>query len=161
MEKNLKREYMYTYIYMNQFAIHLKLTWHCKSIRFQYGSVGKESAHNAGNRRFRFDPWVRKIPWRRKWQLTPVFLPEKSHGQRRLAVYSPKGQKELDTTEPLSMHAKFFKRVNCVICELNVNKAAINCTNFKTKMLYNIMHVICNFLKMYRIRKKTRMKKEL
>ena len=100
-------------------------------------------------------------PWRRKWQLTPVFLPEKSHGQRRLAVYSPKGQKELDTTEPLSMHAKFFKRVNCVICELNVNKAAINCTNFKTKMLYNILHVICNFFKMYRIRKKTRMKKEL
>jgi len=33
--------------------------------------------------------WVRKIPWRRKWQLTPVFLPEKSHGQRSLAGCSP------------------------------------------------------------------------
>ena len=33
----------------------------------------------------RFDPWVKKIPWRRKWQLTPVFLPGKSHGQRSLA----------------------------------------------------------------------------
>ena len=33
-----------------------------------------------------FDPWVRKIPWRRKWQLTPVFLPGKSHGQRSLVV---------------------------------------------------------------------------
>ena len=32
-----------------------------------------------------FDPWVRKIPWRRKWQPTPVFLPGKSHGQRSLA----------------------------------------------------------------------------
>ena len=33
-----------------------------------------------------FDPWVGKIPWRRKWQLTPVFLPRESHGQRRAAV---------------------------------------------------------------------------
>ena len=36
-----------------------------------------------------FDPWVRKIPWRRKWQPTPVFLPGKSYGQRSLAGYSP------------------------------------------------------------------------
>ena len=35
----------------------------------------------------RFDPWVRKIPWRRKWQPIPIFLPRKSHGQRRLAGY--------------------------------------------------------------------------
>ena len=35
-------------------------------------------------RRPGFDPWVRKIPWRRKWQPTPVFLPEKSHGERTL-----------------------------------------------------------------------------
>ena len=37
----------------------------------------------------RFDPWVRKIPWRRKWQLIPVFLPVKPQGQRSLASYSP------------------------------------------------------------------------
>ena len=36
----------------------------------------------------RFDPWVRKIAWRSKWHPTPVFLPEKSHGQRSLAGYS-------------------------------------------------------------------------
>ena len=36
-----------------------------------------------------FDPWVGKIPWRRKWQPTPVFLPGKSHGERSLAGYSP------------------------------------------------------------------------
>ena len=36
-------------------------------------------------RRHEFDPWVRKIPWRRKWQPTPVFLPGESHGQRSLA----------------------------------------------------------------------------
>ena len=41
--------------------------------------------------------WVRKIPWRRKWKPTPVFLPEKSHGHRSLVGYSPKGCKELDT----------------------------------------------------------------
>ena len=44
-------------------------------------------------RRHGFDPWVRKIPWRRKWQLTPVFLPRKSHEQRSLAGYSPWGCK--------------------------------------------------------------------
>ena len=36
-----------------------------------------------------FDPWCGKIPWRRKWQPTPVILPEKSHGQRSLVGYSP------------------------------------------------------------------------
>ena len=43
-----------------------------------------------------FDPWVRKIPKRRKWQPIPVFLPEKSHGQQSLVGYSPKGCKEPD-----------------------------------------------------------------
>ena len=47
----------------------------------------------------RFDPWVGKIPWRRKWQSTPVLLPGKSHGKRSLVGYSPWGRKELDTTE--------------------------------------------------------------
>ena len=45
-------------------------------------------------RRCRFDPWVRKIPWRRKWQPTPVFLPGTFHGQRSLACYSPWGPKD-------------------------------------------------------------------
>ena len=52
-------------------------------------------------RRLRFDPRVRKIPWRRKWQPTPALLPGKSHGWRRLAGYSPWGCKELDMTEQL------------------------------------------------------------
>ena len=46
-----------------------------------------------------FDPWVRKIPWRRKSQLTPVFLPGKFYGQRSLMGYSPMGLQELDMTE--------------------------------------------------------------
>ena len=49
-----------------------------------------------------FDPWVKKIPWRRKWQPTPVFLSVKPHGQRSLAVYNPWGGKELDTIEQFS-----------------------------------------------------------
>ena len=46
-----------------------------------------------------FDPWVRKIPWRRAWQPTPVFLPRESCGQRSLVGYSPQGCKESDMTE--------------------------------------------------------------
>ena len=46
-----------------------------------------------------FNPWVGKIPWRRKWQPTPVPLPGKSHGQRSLVGYSPWGRKESDPTE--------------------------------------------------------------
>ena len=46
-----------------------------------------------------FDPRVRKIPWRREWQPTPVFLPGKCHRQRSLVGYSPCGHKESDITE--------------------------------------------------------------
>ena len=66
-------------------------------------AVGKETACQC--RRPKFDPWVGKIPWRRKWQPTPVFLPEKSHGQRSLMGYSPQGRKESDTTELTHAHA--------------------------------------------------------
>ena len=57
---------------------------------------GKESACQF--RTHGFDPWVGKIPWRREWQQTPVFLPRKSQGQRRLAGYSPWGHKKSDMT---------------------------------------------------------------
>ena len=49
-------------------------------------------------RRCDFDPWVGKIPWRRKLQPTPVFLPGKFHAKRSLAGYSPWDHKELDTS---------------------------------------------------------------
>ena len=51
-----------------------------------------------------FDPWVGKIPWRRKWQPTPVFLLGEFHEQRSLAGYSPWGHKESDTTERLNFY---------------------------------------------------------
>ena len=73
---------------------------------FLGGSVGKESAF----RRHGFDSWVGKIPWSRKWQPTPLFLPGVFHGQRSLSAYSPWGPKELDMTELLSTHYWGFPR---------------------------------------------------
>ena len=61
------------------------------------GTSGKESAcQYRKQRRCVLDPWVRKIPWRRAWQPTPVFLPGKFHGYRSLAGYSPWGFGESD-----------------------------------------------------------------
>jgi len=66
--------------------------------------VVKNLPSNAGNKRLRFNPWVRKIPWRRAWQPTPVFLPGEPNGQRSLVGYSSKGCKESNTTE-VTWHA--------------------------------------------------------
>ena len=54
---------------------------------------GKETACQC--KRHGFDPWVRKIPWRREWLPTPIFLPGEFHGQRSLAGYSPWGHKRV------------------------------------------------------------------
>ena len=59
-------------------------------IGFPGGATGKEPACQCmRQKRCSFHPWVRKIPWRRAWQPTPVLLPGESHGQRSLAGYSP------------------------------------------------------------------------
>ena len=64
-------------------------------------------------RRPGFDPWVRKIPWRREWQPTPVFLPEESHGQRSWEGHSPWAHKESDMAERLTLSLDFaFLLVN-------------------------------------------------
>ena len=60
-----------------------------------------------------FDPSVRKIPWRQKWQPTPVFLPGESHGQRSLAGYSPWGCKESDMTEWLPLSLSHSQSLQC------------------------------------------------
>ena len=70
------------------------------SMGFPGGTSGKESTCQCrGHKRRGFDPWVGKIPWRRAWQLTSVFLPGESHGQSSLVGYSPQGGKELDMTQ--------------------------------------------------------------
>ena len=74
---------------------------------FLGGSVVKNQLAN-GRRRRRcgFSPCVWKIPWRRNWQPTPVFLPGESHGWKSLEGYNPRGHKEADTPERLSTHSQ-------------------------------------------------------
>ena len=67
--------------------------------------TSKESASQCRScRRYKFNPWVRNIPWRRKRQPTAVFLSGESHAQRSLAGYSPHGHKESDMTEHTQKH---------------------------------------------------------
>ena len=73
---------------------------------FPGGSDGKSVCLQC--RRPRFDPWVRKIPWRRQWQPTPVLLPGKSHGWRSVVGCNPWGRKESDMTERLLFLSFFF-----------------------------------------------------
>ena len=77
------------------------------------------------------DPWVRKIPWRRTWQPTPVLLPGESHGWRSLVGCSPWGHKELDTTERPHFHFSLScigegngNPLQCSCLENPVNKGA-------------------------------------
>ena len=87
-------------------------------------------------RRPGFDPWVGKVPWRREWQPTPVFLPRESHGQRSLAgYYSPWGCKELDTTEQLT---------------LSLTPLSLSCDHFSPLPvinLFNSLILVCMYSK--------------
>ena len=70
-------------------------TWH---------SGKKSTCQCRRPKRCGFDPWVRQIPWSRRWQPSPVFLPGKFHGQRSLVGYSPRGHIQSDTTERTHMY---------------------------------------------------------
>ena len=65
----------------------------CLIKSFPGGAGGKEPSE--GNKRRGFDPWVRKIPWRRAWQLTPVFLPGESPGTGEPGGFSPQSKSQL------------------------------------------------------------------
>ena len=86
---------------------------------------GKEAACQCRRcKRHGFDPWVRKILCSRTWQLSPVYLPGKFHGQRSLAGYSTWGHKESDKTKGLSRHAHTYNHTQrlwlCLNNELNL-----------------------------------------
>ena len=88
------------------FFLVLHSSCHAKSFKpgMQCNVWGRASAKEPAcqcrrHKRCGFNPWVRKIPWRRTWQPPPVFLPRESHGQRRLAGYSLWGCRESDMTE--------------------------------------------------------------
>ena len=111
---------------------------------FPDGSVGKESACDAGeNRRCCFDPWVEKTPWRRKWQPTPVFSSGEFHGQSSLAGCNPEGRKESDMTEWLSTHAWAFSiaRQCKVLCGIffNFPVLALRTHNWERRPLFCIL----------------------
>ena len=82
----------------------LQLRVHMLQQKLQPNKLKKEnSPANAGDiKDTGFDPWVMKIPWRKSWKPTPVFLPGESHRQRSLAGYSPWGLQESDTTQWLT-----------------------------------------------------------
>ena len=71
----------------------------------------------------RFDPWVGKIPWRRKWQPL-VFLPGEAHGQRSRAGYSPQHCKELDMTEATS-YAHIQDNGVCFVLQMKTESISI------------------------------------
>ena len=74
------------------------------TIGFPSGASGKESTSQyRRHERLGFNSWVGKIPWGRKRQPTPVFLPGKSHGQRSLVGYTVHEVAESDTTERLTL----------------------------------------------------------
>ena len=68
----------------------------------------------------RLNPWAGKIPWRRKWQPIPVFLPGQSHGQRNLAGYSPWSHKESDMTEQLTLVIVLLTKADSMLGSLNI-----------------------------------------
>ena len=85
-----------------------------------------------------------KDPWSRKWQPTPIFLPEKSHGQRSLVGYSPKGCKESDRTEQQSMHIAYLQhwvsfRYAAVVY---INNSVIHIFIFQILLPYRILQNI-------------------
>ena len=91
---------------------------------FPGGASGKEPAcQRRRHKSCGFDSWVGTIPWSRKREPTPVFLPEKFHRQRSLVGYGPWGHKELDTIEHMCMHThthvtsnglKHFTHINLI-----------------------------------------------
>ena len=82
---------------------------------------GKESACQCRRfRRGRFNPWVKKISWSRKWQPTPVFLPTKVWGRRSLVGYGPWGCKESDMTEWLSIYTQWL------LCSFMISPCTFN-----------------------------------
>ena len=82
-------------------------------------------------RSHRIDPLVRKIPWRRKWQPTPIFLPEKSYGQKSLAGYSPWAHKRVghDVATKQQQYITELSVIHVDIPEysLSLTKGVINC----------------------------------
>ena len=105
----VNQPYIYTYLVVFGFPCHLKRCWEnwtavCKRLESEHSLTGAVSGQSPAcqcrrRKRRGFNPWIRKIPWRRTWQSTPVFLPGVPHGWRCLVGYSPWGPKASNMTE--------------------------------------------------------------
>ena len=101
---------------------------------FPGGASGKEPACQCRrHRRPGFDAWVRKIPWRRVWQPTPVFLPGESQGHRSLVGYSPQGCKESDMTEVTQRTQQRYNIYNSLVLEIVLEITYFEVNSIKTK----------------------------
>ena len=110
-----------------------------RTVDFPSGTSAKESACQCrSQKRHRFDPWVGKMPWRRRWQRTAESLPSKSHGQRNLVGYSPwdyKHQTRLNNWAPA--HTELWKSKcgkSFVLLSLNFFLLLIQCWITKNKI---------------------------
>ena len=89
---NILQKFLSEYLFsvLEGLYLGMELLSHMHILGFPDGTNGKELTCQCRRyQKHRFDPWVKKIPWRRAWQPTPGFLPGESHGQRNLAGYSP------------------------------------------------------------------------
>ena len=106
--------------------------------------IGKESTCQCSRcKRHGFDPWVGKIPWRRKWQPTPVFLPGNFHGQRSLGGYSPyrvakSRLSAYSTAQSYQMFSEYsLHSKHCA----KVYKHALWITNYMTSTMLNLQRM--------------------
>ena len=94
-------------------------------------------------KRPRFDPWFGKIPWRKKWQPTLVFLPREFHGQRSLVGYSPWGGKEMDTTEQVTISFQLLIKAHHKQLEKQRRKKNnVPCDTFNWKISVRTQHEV-------------------
>ena len=116
----------------------------CILMGFPGGAVVNNPPANAGDiKRLGFDPWVRKIPCRRAWQPTPVFLPGECHGQRSLVGYSPWDSKESDTTEWLTLYLSVSTMVPVKISFIMSWEYVSTCILVESRG--EILNIILNF----------------
>ena len=113
---------------------------------FPGGTSGKEhTCQCRRHRRCKFDPWVEKIPWSRKWQSAPVFLPGKLYGQRSSMGYSPQSRKELNMTVQLSLWAcmRTHTHTNAEVCVWLLSSASRKLDKNKVEVIsWNPYHIM-------------------
>ena len=111
--------------------------WANTYLDFPYGSAARICLQC---RRREFDPWVRKLPWRRKWQPTPVFMPGKCFGWRSLVIH--RIWKELDMTEQLN-NSYIYVCVCVCIYIYSIYMYTIPKEGNAKKLLHNCAHLTC------------------